>query len=230
MTVTVVQPNRAPTCVAPSLTTPQDTAAQRPAQLQRPRRQHARLLARRSRRRTAPLGGAGRALTYTPAAGYTGADSFTFKANDGTVDSVVATAAITVSPSITRRSPPTAAPRTDQDTAVAFTCRDRCRRRRADLRDRHRAGARHLSGSGASRTYTPAAGYSGPDSFTFKANDGTTDSNTATVSITVRAALTPPPTPSPTPAPKPAPQQKPSRQRSRARCSSSSRGAARSCP
>src|SRR5262249_58009895 len=34
-------------------------------------------------------------------------------------------------------------------------------------------------------TYTPAANYSGPDSFTFKANDGAADSNTATVSITV---------------------------------------------
>ena len=38
----------------------------------------------------------------------------------------------------------------------------------------------------ASRTYTPTAGYLGPDSFTFKANDGTVDSNTATVSITVQ--------------------------------------------
>ena len=37
-------------------------------------------------------------------------------------------------------------------------------------------------------TYTPAAGYSGPDSFTYKANDGTADGNTATVSITVTAA------------------------------------------
>ena len=34
-------------------------------------------------------------------------------------------------------------------------------------------------------TYTPAANYNGPDSFTFKANDGSTSSNTATVSITV---------------------------------------------
>ena len=43
-----------------------------------------------------------------------------------------------------------------------------------------------LSGSAPNLTYTPNAGYVGPDSFTFKANDGTTDSNTATVSITVR--------------------------------------------
>ena len=34
-------------------------------------------------------------------------------------------------------------------------------------------------------TYTPSAGYSGPDSFTYRANDGTDNSNTVTVSITV---------------------------------------------
>ena len=38
---------------------------------------------------------------------------------------------------------------------------------------------------GPSRTYTPTNNYLGPDSFTFKANDGTVDSNTATVSINV---------------------------------------------
>ncbi len=37
----------------------------------------------------------------------------------------------------------------------------------------------------ATVTYTPASDYSGPDSFTFKASDGGTDSNTSTVSITV---------------------------------------------
>lgn len=42
------------------------------------------------------------------------------------------------------------------------------------------------AGTGASRTYTPAPGYDGPDSFTFKANDGALDSNTATVTITVK--------------------------------------------
>jgi hypothetical protein len=44
-----------------------------------------------------------------------------------------------------------------------------------------------LTGTGANRTYTPAANYNGPDSFTFRANDGQADSNVATVSITVNA-------------------------------------------
>ncbi len=36
-------------------------------------------------------------------------------------------------------------------------------------------------------TYTPALNYNGADSFTFKANDGSADSNIATVSITITA-------------------------------------------
>ena len=36
-------------------------------------------------------------------------------------------------------------------------------------------------------TYTPDAGYDGPDSFTYRASDGSLDSNEATVTITVTA-------------------------------------------
>jgi Ca2+-binding RTX toxin-like protein len=42
-----------------------------------------------------------------------------------------------------------------------------------------------LSGTAPNLTYTPNANFSGSDSFTFKVNDGTADSNIATVSITV---------------------------------------------
>ena len=38
-------------------------------------------------------------------------------------------------------------------------------------------------------TYTPTASYTGPDSFTWKANDGTDDSNVATYSLTIGAPL-----------------------------------------
>src|SRR5207245_2116792 len=43
-----------------------------------------------------------------------------------------------------------------------------------------------------SLTYTPAANYNGSDSFTYKANDGTADSNIATVTITITPVNDPP--------------------------------------
>ncbi|CAN5480490.1 hypothetical protein BH23VER1_BH23VER1_19110 [soil metagenome] len=49
-----------------------------------------------------------------------------------------------------------------------------------------------LSGTAPSLTYTPAPGYSGPDSLTFRASDGSNNSNLATVSIEVYPAPAPP--------------------------------------
>src|SRR5207237_7399276 len=56
------------------------------------------------------------------------------------------------------------------------------------------AGPAHgtLSGTAPAVTYTPAANYNGPDSFTFKANDGSLDSNVGTVTIAVAAVNDPP--------------------------------------
>jgi hypothetical protein len=64
------------------------------------------------------LTGAAPNLTYSPAANYNGADSFTFQANDGQADSNLATISITVSPV---NDPPVAAAdaySTDQDTML----------------------------------------------------------------------------------------------------------------
>ena len=49
-----------------------------------------------------------------------------------------------------------------------------------------------LSGTAPDVTYTPSENYHGPDSFTFKVNDGTSDSNVATVSIDVQRVDDPP--------------------------------------
>jgi len=49
-------------------------------------------------------------------------------------------------------------------------------------------GTLHLHADG-SFTYTPPHGFVGPVTFTYRANDGLADSNTATVTITVTAAV-----------------------------------------
>ena len=67
------------------------------------------------------LSGTAPNVTYTPTANYNGADSFTFKANDGLLDSAPATVTITVTavndaPVATAQSVTTA-----EDTAKAIT-------------------------------------------------------------------------------------------------------------
>jgi len=49
-----------------------------------------------------------------------------------------------------------------------------------------------VSITGSQATYSPTANYNGSDSFTYKSNDGSTDSDPATVSITVSAVNDPP--------------------------------------
>src|SRR5207248_1362969 len=124
-------------------------------------------------------------------ANYNGPDSFTFKANDGTLDSLPATVTITVTPV---NDAPVAEDHSDttaQDTAKAITA-PATHADDAELNDdvgraTGRTAPAHgtLSGIAPAVTYTPAANYNGPDSFTFKANDGTIDSTPATVTITV---------------------------------------------
>ena len=129
----------------------------------------------------------GNKVTYTPAAGYSGPDSFTFRANDGTVNSNTATVSVTVNKVNHAPVASDQSVSTNQETALQVTLGA------SDsdgdvLTFEVGVGPAHGSlgaVSGNKVTYTPAAGYSGPDSFTFRANDGTVNSNTATVSITV---------------------------------------------
>lgn len=128
-------------------------------------------------------------LTYTPAANTSGTDFFTFKVNDGSVDSASAQVTLTV---ISVNDLPVAqnsAVATDRDTPVVITLQA------SDVDSSMLTYAvvtpptnGTLSGSGNSRTYTPGAGYAGNDSFTFKANDGASDSNLATVTISVASS------------------------------------------
>ena len=134
------------------------------------------------------LSGAIPNLTYTPTGNYSGTDNFTFKANDGTVDSNTAMVSITIT---AVNDAPVAAPQsvtTAEDVAKAITLAGTDVDGNA-LTYSIVSNPTHgtLSGSGANRTYTPASDYNGADNFTFRVNDGTVNSNTATVSITVTA-------------------------------------------
>jgi VCBS repeat-containing protein len=139
------------------------------------------------------LSGSPPSVTYTPNADFNGGDSFTFQANDGGLDSNVATVTITVNAVNDSPVADDQSVSTDEDTAVGITLTA------SDVDGDPLTysivsgplnGA--LSGTPPSVTYTPNADFNGGDSFTFQANDGSADSNVATVSITVNPVNDPP--------------------------------------
>lgn len=126
------------------------------------------------------------ALIYTPATNYHGADSFTFSANDGQADSTSATIFVTVNPI---NDAPTATPATVntlEDTPVTVTLSGSDEEGDA-LSFKVTASPTHgsLSGIAPNLSYTPATNYFGPDHFSFAANDGSTNSQSAVISIIV---------------------------------------------
>jgi uncharacterized repeat protein (TIGR01451 family) len=130
--------------------------------------------------------GTGAGITYVPDANYVGPDSFTFTASDGVAAPSPATVSITVTNTNTAPvadsqsvSTPAGTPR-----SITLTASDVDGNTLSFVVLTPPAHGT-LSGNPPDLTYTPAAGYTGPDSLTFKANDGLVDSNVATVSITV---------------------------------------------
>jgi hypothetical protein len=136
------------------------------------------------------LSGTAPNLVYTPDAGYTGSDFFMFRVNDGAVNS---TTDGTVSIEVT--TPSNIAPIafadsviTDEDSHVSITLvatdvnGDDLTFTLVDV-PTHGV----LSGELPDVMYAPFAEFSGEDVFSFKVNDGLSDSDIVTVSITVNA-------------------------------------------
>src|SRR6185503_13917589 len=118
-------------------------------------------------------------FTYTPASNYLGNDSFTYKANDGQADSAIATVNIIVGEVNDAPVAVSDSYSTPEDTVLTVSgpgllAND------SDV-DGDTLSSILVSGpthgtltlnSNGSFTYTPALNYNGPDSFTYKANDG----------------------------------------------------------
>lgn len=127
-------------------------------------------------------------FTYTPSANFNGVDSFTYKASDGLAESKAATVTITVT---AVNDAPVALAQTVsavKDTPVTITLVGTDVDGDPLNYDYTQPSYGTLSESELILIYTPAPGYTGPDSFTFTVNDGTVDSESATVTITVTEA------------------------------------------
>ncbi|USF87813.1 Ig-like domain-containing protein [Candidatus Endoriftia persephone] len=134
------------------------------------------------------LNGTPPSLTYTPATDFHGVDSFTFKASDGRADSATVSINITI---VEHNDAPVATGQTitvDEDSPVAIELEGTDAEGNAltfTLLSTPQQGT--LTGEAPSLSYTPRANFAGADSFTFKVNDGITDSAAASVTINVTA-------------------------------------------
>ena len=137
-------------------------------------------------------------VTYTPNANFSGSDLFTYKVNDGTLDSNVATVSITVNGI---DDPPTAvndsATVTEDSGANAINVLANDTDpdggpKTIQTVTQPANGSVSVTGGGSGLTYTPNANYcnggSPVDSFTYTLNGG----STATVSVTVTCVDDPP--------------------------------------
>ncbi|MDO3403157.1 Ig-like domain-containing protein [Mycolicibacterium neoaurum] len=135
-------------------------------------------------------------FTYTPTAGFGGADSFSYRADDGFAASGPATVTLTVTPVAQPNQPPVAVD-DSYTTAEASTLvvpvgsgilandtDDGTTPLAAQLVTGPSHGDVTLAADG-SFTYTPDDNFSGTDFFTYSADDGAVTGNSATVSIVV---------------------------------------------
>lgn len=129
----------------------------------------------------------GSTVTYTPTANYDGTDTFTYKANDGTVDSNIATGTITITDTNQAPIANDMSLSLDREGSIDFTldASDQDGDSLSKTIVSQPDNGTLVPGAGLNYTYTPDSGYFGTDSFTYKVNDGNSDSDVKTVSFDI---------------------------------------------
>lgn len=133
-------------------------------------------------------------FTYTPAAGYFGADSFTYTLSDGNGGTDTGSVSITLNEVSVPNTPPTAqndSAVTNEDTAVTISVLGNDSDANNDplvvsILGNPASGSVVVNANNTI-TYTPNADYNGADSFTYQVNDGQGGTSSATVSLTVNS-------------------------------------------
>ncbi len=138
-------------------------------------------------------------FTYTPVADYHGPDSFTYRANDGTSDSNLATVNLTVTPV---NDAPVAMGDTDsthEDSALLIAAASLLGNDfdvdgdDISITSFTQPGHGSLVDNGnGTFTYTPVANYHGTDSFTYTISDGNGGNDSAVVNLTITSVNDPP--------------------------------------
>ena len=131
-------------------------------------------------------------FSYTPEAGYRGPDSFTYRAHDGTVASPdAATVSLTVANNGPLAVDDAYTVATGTKLSGSSVLANDSDPNGDTLRAVPATGPQHGTlalASNGTFTYTPAAGFTGRDTFTYRAADATESSSPATVTITVTSA------------------------------------------
>lgn len=125
-------------------------------------------------------------VTYNPTSNFNGTDSFTFKANDGRLDSNVATVSLTINPVNDAPVAQGASIAISEDAPANITLQA------SDVDGNpltftitQQPSHGTLAGTAPNLIYTPTPNYFGTDEFRFRASDGTANSNEAVISITI---------------------------------------------
>ena len=123
-------------------------------------------------------------LIYKPNAGFNGNDSFTFKANDGTTDTKEATIKITITVNLSVEDLDIEM-KEDIEESIILPIKggDKSKITSQIVTEPKQGKLSEIKDLKV--TYTPNPDYHGEDSFIFKASDGTTNTEEATVKITI---------------------------------------------